>query len=338
MTRLPTSIDRRTLLAGLATIVAAGPAWAQEAPKLRRLAAGFDRLVAPDAPIEVIATDVRWAEGPCWSRAQGALFFSDPPANLLRRWTRATGARPFLQPSGAGGTDPALVREPGSNGTIIGRDGALWLANSGGRSVDRVDLSTKVRRVAVDRYKGKRFNSPNDLVEARNGALFFTDPPYGLADPDNSPLRELPYNGVYRWTPGGEAVLIDGELTRPNGIGLSPDQRRLYVSVSDEKAPRIMVYDLDARANPIHRRVLLDAKGMTGPGLPDGMKVAANGTLLCSAPGGMYFLSPEGEPLGLVSDGGPIANCCFGEAGDTLFMTANHRVLRMPLRFNGWRA
>jgi gluconolactonase len=338
MTCPPAPIDRRAVLAGLAAATVAWPTLAQKPPVLTRLAAGLDRLVAADAAIGVVATDIRWAEGPAWDRAGGALFFSDPPANILRRWTRATGARPFLQPSGAGNVDPALVREPGSNGLIVARDGALRLANSGGRSIDRVDLATRARRVLVDRYRGKRFNSPNDLVEARDGSLFFTDPPYGLADPDHSPLRELPHNGVYRWRAGGEAELVDGELTRPNGIGLSPDGRRLYVSVSDEAAPRILVYDLDARGHATNRRLLLDAKGMTGPGLPDGMKVAANGTLLCSAPGGMYFLSPEGEPLGLVADGGPIANCCFGEAGDTLFLTANHRVLRMPLRFNGWRA
>jgi len=338
MTPLTISLDRRTMLAGLAATVAAGPASAQAAPRLRRLAPGLDRLVAPDASIEVIATGVGWAEGPCWSRKQDALFFSDPPANILRRWTRTAGARPFLQPSGMAGADPALVREAGSNGTIIGRDGALWLANSGGRSIDRVDLATKARRVVADRYRGKRFNSPNDLVEARNGALFFTDPPYGLADPDSSPLRELTQNGVYRCMPGEQAVLIDGELTRPNGIGLSPDERHLYVSVSDEKAPCIMIYDLDARGHATRRRMFLDARSMAGPGLPDGMKVAANGILLCSAPGGMCFLSPEGELLGRVEDGGPIANCCFGEQGDTLFMTANHRVLRMPLRFNGWHA
>jgi gluconolactonase len=334
-------MNRRAVLGGLAAATAISawrPANAQAEPSLHRLSPELDRLVAPDARVEVIATDIRWAEGPTWSRAHNALFFSDPPANIMRRWTRADGVEPFLQPSGAGDTDPTLVREPGSNGLIVGRDGALRIANSGGRSVDRLDLSTKARQVLVKRYRGKRFNSPNDLVEARDGALYFTDPPYGFANPDHSPLRELAVNGVYRWQPGGEAVLVDGELTRPNGIGLSPDQRRLYVSVSDEAAPRIMVYDLDARGHAVRRRVLLDAKGMKGPGLPDGMKVAANGTLLCSAPGGFYFLSPEGEPLGLVADGGSIANACFGEAGTTLFLTANHRVLRLPLRFNGWRA
>ena len=194
---------------------------------------------------------------------------------------------------------------------------------------------SKRRAPLVDRYRGKRFNSPNDLHIARSGAIYFTDPPYGLVDGTTSPLRELPNNGVYRWTRGGETVLIDGTLSFPNGIALSPDERKLYVSVSDEKAPRIMVYDLDARGLPVGRRLFFDASVLHGPGLPDGMKVAADGTLFCSAPGGYYLMSPEAEPLARIANGGPIANAAFGEGGRTLFLTANDRVLRLPLRRSG---
>ncbi|WP_086011227.1 SMP-30/gluconolactonase/LRE family protein [Sphingomonas sp. PAMC 26605] len=307
------------------------------APAIRRLSPKLDRIIAPDAVIETIATGIRWAEGPVWVAGTG-LLFSDPPANLMRRWTRAGGTRAFLSPSGAAGTDPKLVREAGSNGLALGHDGALLIANSGGRSIDRFDLATKRRRVLVDRYRGKRFNSPNDLHVARSGALYFTDPPYGLADGDTSPIKEQPHNGVYRWTPGGEAVLLDGTLTRPNGIALSPDERRLYVSVSDEVAPVIRVYDLDARGLPTGSRIWLDAKPLQAggaPGLPDGMKIARDGTMVCSVPGGMMFLTPEAEPLGLIANGGPIANCAFGEGGKTLFLTASDRVLRVPLRIAG---
>lgn len=334
-------LTRRSVLAGMAAgaaMAGAGPLLAETAPLVRRLSPALDRIVAPDAAVEVIATGIGWAEGPVWVPAEQMLLFSDPPANLMRRWSRRGGLAPFLQPSGAAGTDPKLVREPGSNGLAMAHDGALLIANSGGRSLDRVDLRTKQRRVLVGRYQGKRFNSPNDLTVARSGAIYFTDPPYGLADGDKSSLKELPHNGVYRWTEGDEAELIDGELTRPNGVALSPDERRLYVSVSDEGAPRIMVYDLDAAGRPRGRRLFLDAKSLSGAGLPDGMKVASNGLLFCSSPGGMYVMTPEAEPLGLVADGGPIANCCFGESGATLFMTGNHRVMRLPLRMNGWHA
>ena len=187
----------------------------------------------------------------------------------------------------------------------------------------------------VDRYRGRRFNSPNDLHVARSGAIYFTDPPYGLVGGDASPDKEMAYNGVYRWTPGGGVDLIDDSLTRPNGIALSPDETRLYVSVSDEAAPRIMVYDLESRTPSLW----LDLKPMHargGAGLPDGMKVARDGTLVCSVPGGMMILTPDAEPLGLISTGAPIANCAFGEQGRVLYLTANDRVLRLPLRA-GWR-
>jgi gluconolactonase len=330
-------LHRRAFIAAGAALAVA-PAWGlapqPTAPGIRRLSPGLDRLIAPDAAVETIASGIRWAEGPVWVPGTG-LLFSDPPANLMRRWTRSGGVVPFLSPSGAAGTDPRLVREAGSNGLALAHDGALLIANSGGRSIDRFDIATRRRTVLVDHFRGRRFNSPNDLTLARSGAIYFTDPPYGFADGDASPLREAAGNGVYRWAAGGEAVLIDGSLTRPNGIALSPDERRLFVSVSDDKAPRIMVYDLDARGLPLRSRIWLDAAPLQAgdaPGLPDGMKIARDETMVCSVPGGMMVLTPEAEPLGLVHAGAPIANCAFGEGGSTLFMTGGTRVFRLPLR------
>ena len=334
--RAPTHPTRRTMIGGMAAL-AAIPVWSGTAaaastePTLERLSPLADRFLAPGTRIETIASGIRWAEGPVWIPASNALLFSDPPANLIRRWTRAGGVTPFLTPSGLANPDPKLFREAGSNGLALGRDGALVIADSGNRAVMRYDFASKKRAPLVDRYQGKKFNSPNDLHIARNGAIYFTDPPYGLVDGATSPLRELPHNGVYRWTPRGEAVLIDGTLSYPNGVALSPDERKLYVSVSDDKAPRIMVYDLDARGLPLKRRVFLDASTLKGPGLPDGMKVAADGTLFCSAPGGFYLMTPEAEPIARFAHGGPIANGAFGEGGKTLFLTGNDRVMRVPL-------
>jgi gluconolactonase len=331
------SLDRRALLAtGVALL--ATPAFAQVAPAVRRVSSKLDRIIAPDAKVEVIATGIQWAEGPVWVKQGGYLLFSDPPANIMRKWTREGGVSLFMQPSGLPNPDPKIVREAGSNGLSMDHRGRLLIANSGGRSLDRVDLATAKRTVLVDRYKGKRFNSPNDMHVAKSGAIYFTDPPYGLLNGDDSPAKELPHNGVYRWTEGGEAVLLDGSLTRPNGIAMSPDERKLYVSVSDEKARRIMVYDLDARGMPTGSRAFLDASAMPGPGNPDGMKVAADGTLFCSSPGGMWVLTPDAEPLGVIEDGMPIANCAFGDEGSTLYMASSDRILRLPLRLNGWEA
>ncbi|MDR6145957.1 gluconolactonase [Sphingomonas sp. SORGH_AS870] len=332
------TLSRRSVLAaGLAMLAA--PAGAETTPRLRRLSPRLDRMIAPGTEPEVIATGIRWAEGPLWVPRGGYLLFSDPPANIVRRWQHGRAVSVVLDPSGAPGTDPTLVREPGANGLALDRDGALLIANSGGRSIDRVDLTTGRRTVLADRHAGKRFNSPNDLHVARDGTIWFTDPPYGLKDGDTSPLKEQTVNGVYRRRPDGRIDLIDGELTRPNGIALSPDERRLYVSVSDEAAPRIMVYDLDARGMARGRRVLLDARSMLaagGAGLPDGMKVAHDGTLVCSVPGGMMLMTPEAEPLGLIEQDAPIANCAFGEGGRALFLAANDRILRVALR-PGWQ-
>jgi gluconolactonase len=318
------AISRRGFIA-MAGACAVVPSWAAAAETpvtIRILSPKGAAMIDPAAVVETIATGIQWAEGPVWVPKAKALFFSDPPANIMRRWSRKGGVSVFLKPSGAAVFDPKLVREAGSNGLGLAADGALLIADSGSRGIMRYD-------------RGKRFNSPNDMHVARSGAIYFTDPPYGFADGDASPLKEVEQNGVYRWTPGGEAVLVDGSLTRPNGIALSPDERRLYVSVSDEKARRIMVYDLDAGGMPLSSRLFFDAGALPGPGNPDGMKVAANGTLFCSGPGGMYLMSPEAEPLALISHGAPIANCVFGEDGATLFMTANDRVLRVRLRING---
>lgn len=336
-----TIIGRRMVLAGLAgsALGMAMPAHAAPVARLRRLSPAFDRMVAPDATIETIATGIQWAEGPVWVPRGDYLLFSDPPANIVRRWRRGAEIDIFLSPSGAPDPDRAVLREPGANGLALDRAGRLLIANSGSRSLDRLDLRTKRRTTLVDRYGGKRFNSPNDMHVARDGAIWFTDPPYGLKGEDRSPAREQPVNGVYRWREGGEAVLIDGSLTRPNGIALSPNERRLYVSVSDSADPRIMVYDLGRDGMPTAARMLVSARAAHeagAPGLPDGMKVARDGTLVCSMPGGIMFMTPEGEPIGLIETGASAANAAFGEGGRALFVTASDRVLRVPLRA-GWQ-
>lgn len=323
------------MVASFATPAFALPTADPVETRIRRLSPVLDGIIRADAPIETIATGIKWAEGPVWVERGNYLLFSDPPANIMRRWSRRSGTSIFLQPSGMGGADPRVAREPGSNGLAIDHQGRLVIADSGSRALVRLDLATRKRTMLVGRYKGKRFNSPNDLHIARSGAIYFTDPPYGLVDSDTSPLKELPHNGVYRWVEGREPVLLDGELTRPNGIALSPDEKRLYVSVSDEIMPRIMVYDLDTHGMPTARRTWLDARDMMargGKGLPDGMKIAPGGMLFCTAPGGLWIMDPDGTPVGQIDHGQAVANCAFGEGGRSLFLTATDRVLRVPLQ------
>ncbi len=216
---------------------AAAAARAQAVGKITRLDSELDAILDVNAPIEVIATGIRWAEGPAWVKDGGYLLFSDPPANVAYKWQQGRGKSLFLSPSGLAGPIPTGVREAGSNGMTIDARGRLIMADSGTRAIAAVDLKTRKKTILADRYDGKRFNSCNDVAIGVNGTIYFTDPPYGFTDGDASPLKELPWNGVYRIDPQGEVQLIAKDLSRPNGVGVSPDLQTLYVSMSDEARP-----------------------------------------------------------------------------------------------------
>ncbi|GAA4769433.1 SMP-30/gluconolactonase/LRE family protein [Stakelama sediminis] len=307
--------------------------------KVTRFDPRLDAILDASAPIEVLTTGHQWVEGPTWVGDGGYLLYSDVPKNQMWRWSEGSGDTLFLQPSGLAGPVPPTVREAGSNGLYYAGGTTVLMADSGTRAVARLDLATKKKTILAGRYQGKRFNSCNDLVLSRTGAIYFTDPPYGLTDGDKSPLKELDFNGVYRLTPDGQVTLID-KLTRPNGVGLSPDERTLYISVSDEKRPVLLTYPLGAdglpSGAPATLRNFAQEADSGAPGLPDGMTVHKDGWLFASGPGGMYILSPQGAKLGLIATGKPIANCCFGGSdGRMLYMTSSDMVLRMPVRAAG---
>jgi gluconolactonase len=332
---------RRGILAGLAAVpLLPLPARAAAVGSITRLDPALDALIDPASPIEVIATGYRWAEGPVWVREGGYLLFSDVPANIVHRWTRRKGAQPFLSPSGLAGKVPAGISEAGANGLTIDAQGRLIVADSGSRAISRVDLATRRKTILADRFEGKRFNSCNDVAIGRNEAIYFTDPPYGLAGGDASPLKELDFNGVFRLLPDGVPELIDRSLSRPNGVALSPARDRLYVACSDEARPEIRVYDLardGSAAGPGRRFVDFSAEfARKLPGLPDGLEVARTGHLFASGPGGVYIIAPDGTKLGLIATGKAIANCAFGEDGKTLFLTASDMVVRVRLKVSGW--
>ena len=190
----------------------------------------------------------------------------------------------------------------------------------------------------ASRHDGRRFNSPNDLVQRSDGAIYFTDPPYGLERLNDSPLKELALNGVFRLDPSGRVSVIDDQLSFPNGIALSPDERTLYVANSDTKHPIWIAYSLDVKGALVARRVLADASDLastTEPGLPDGMTVDAQGRLFATAPGGVLVMTAEGRRLGLIRTGGPIANCEIGDNGRTLYMTSKNVLARVRLATQG---
>ena len=301
---------------------------------VRRLSPEMDSILAPGAEIEILAEGFDWAEGPVWVDAGGYLLFTDVPQNVIWRWSEVEGLSEFMRPSGFDGEDGSHLREPGANGLVIEPSGTLLMCDHGNRSLSRVDLATREKTIVVDRFEGRRFNSPNDLVIHRSGAVYFTDPPYGLEGLNASPVKEMAHNGVYRLAPDGAVTLIDDALSFPNGVALSPDHRTLYVAVSDPEGPVVMAYDLGDDGRAVSSRLFFDAASLMGPdapGLPDGLKVDARGRIFTTGPGGVLVLTPEGALLGVIDTGRATANCAFGPGGASLFMTADDLLTRVAL-------
>ena len=195
-----------------------------------RVDPAFDALVPLDARIEKLADGFDFTEGPVWlRRGDPHLLFSDLRANAIKKWTPGAGVTDFMNPVFDG--DPA-GRSVGSNGLTVDAEGRLILCEHGNRRVSRIEADGSIT-VLADRYDGKRLNSPNDAVYHSNGWLYFTDPPYGLAEQEDDPARELDFNGIYRLSPDGEVELLISDQSRPNGLGFSPDERTLYVANSD---------------------------------------------------------------------------------------------------------
>jgi len=334
-------ITRRAALAGMAALpFVPALARADAVGGITRFDSALDAVVDANTPIEVLGTGYKWAEGPAWVKQGGFLLFSDVPANITYRWKQGEGITPFLNPSGLAGPIPAGIREAGSNGLAVDAKGRLIVADSGTRVIAAVDLATRRRTVLADRYEGKRFNSCNDVAFGRNGAIYFTDPPYGLTEGDASPLKELAFNGVFLRTADGTIRVIDDTLKRPNGIGLCPKKTTLYVAMSDEARPHILAYPLGADGMPRAAATIFhdfsEPLSRKLPGLPDGLKVDKAGRLFASGPGGIYVLSPEGKALGLIATGKAAANCAFGEDGRTLFVTSSNMLARVRLKSSGW--
>lgn len=328
----------------LALALAVAQAASGEPPRtiggIERLDPALDELVPPDAVLEIVSDGLKWSEGPVWIPSGGYLLFSDVPANTVYRWDAQSGRTVYLTPSGYTGK-ATRGGEPGSNGLALDREGRLLLCQHGDRRVARMDAPPADPRpdfvTLADRYDGRRFNSPNDLAVHSSGAVYFTDPPYGLVKNMDDPAKETPYQGVYRIAPDGEVTLLTKELERPNGIALSPDEKTLYVSNSHPPRAIWMAYPVQDDGTLGKGHVLLDATPLTRdrPGLPDGIKIDQHGNLFATGPGGVLVISPEGKHLGTLLTTQPTGNCAFGEDGRTLFVTSNHNLLRVRLTTKG---
>jgi len=298
-----------------------------------RLDDRINELVGLDAKIEVLGSGFEWAEGPVWVRDGGYLLFSDIPRNSIMKWTEAEGVTLFLEPSGFTGRVD-YGREPGSNGLTLDHSGRLVACEHGDRRVARLEKDGG-KKTLIDNYLGKRLNSPNDLAYKSNGDLYFTDPPYGLPKNWDDPRRELDFCGVYRLSTDGKVTLLIKDLTRPNGIAFSPDEKTLYIANSDPDRAIWMSYPVltDGTLGP--GKVLYDAteafrKGL--PGLPDGMKVDAKGNLFAGGPGGINVITPAGSLIGRIDTKQKTANCAWGGDGSVLYMAADHYLCRIQTK------
>jgi gluconolactonase len=297
-----------------------------------RLDSRFDALVPPGAVIERIAEGFGFTEGPVWFREDARLVFSDLGGNAIYEWSETGGARVLIEPYYDGDTEGRGNRYA-SNGLTRDSEGRLVVGDHGRRQVARIEEDGSLT-VLVDRFEGARLNSPNDVVYRSDGWLYFTDPPYGLEGQDDSPLKELDVNGIYRLSPEGELELLSREQSRPNGLAFSPDESTLYVANCDAQNAVWMAYEVGAQGLS-DARVLADATDAEAPGCPDGLKVDDRGNLFATGPGGVWVISPDGTHLGTIAPNEIPANVGWGEDGRTLYMTARTGLYRIRLITSG---
>lgn len=296
----------------------------------------FDELVPQDAVVEQVVEGYAWVEGPVWNRTRGFLLFSEIPSNSIYKWEEGKGASLFLRPSGYTGTTPFPGPEPGSNGLTFDLSGRLVLCEHGDRSIARLEAGGQ-KTTLVDRYEGKRINSPNDLVYKSNGDLYFTDPPFGLPKGMEDPGKELAFQGVYRLSKDGRLTLLTREVKFPNGIGFSPDEKTLYISNADRGNAVWLAFDVKSDGTLGKSRILFDGTAWTkaGKGVPDGLKVDRNGNIFAAGPGGLHVFAPDGSHLGSIQTSAATSNSAWGGDGSVLYLTISSGIYRIRLNTKG---
>jgi gluconolactonase len=300
----------------------------------------LNAIIPSGAKIEKLADGFQFTEGPIYT-PEGHLLFSDIPANTIFRWTHDGKVSQFRKPSGYDGSDAPPGAFIGSNGLTLDKEGRLILCEHGNRRVTRLEKDGKLT-VLADRYEGNRLNSPNDAVYKSDGSLYFTDPPYGLIKQDADPKKELPFNGIYRLA-DGKLQLLNKDMTRPNGLAFSPDEKFLYVANSDAARKVWLRYPVNSDGTLGSPTTLFDVTKEGAEGLPDGLKVDKSGNLYATGPGGVWIFSPQGKHLGTIKPPEVPANVHWGpyspgdKSSDTLYMTARKGLYRIRLNTSGIR-
>ncbi len=304
--------------------------------KIYRLDPKLDRVVPLGSQVEKVAGGFKFSEGPVWVKSGGYLLFSDIPNNVIHKWHPTEGLTIFIQKSGYTGSEER-GGEKGSNGLTLDAQQNLIVCQHGDRTLASMDLAKeKPTKILADSYMGKKFNSPNDAVVAKDGSIFFTDPPYGLINGVESPDKELSFQGVYHLK-NGILTLIDSTFSRPNGIALSPDEETLYVANSGPNRDDIYWARFKKKNGEFGKKqMFFDGKELDGKGNPDGMKVDIEGNLYCTGPDGVVIFDAKGKHLGTISFPEVATNCAFGgEDGKTLFVTAQSGLYKIKLGVEG---
>ena len=302
--------------------------------KIIRKDPALDAIISPGAKIEKLAGGFQFTEGPVWVREGRYLLFSDPNNNLIYRWSEDDGVSIYRTHSGYSGFDIGEYGQPGSNGLTLDAEGRVTINEHGNRRVTRLEKNGQLT-VLADRYEGKRLNSPNDLVYRSDGALYFTDPPFGLPKFFADPRKELPYSGVYCLV-HGELKLVSTDLTGPNGLAFSPDEKYLYVDDWDDKKKVILRYEVQPDGSLTNKSTFLDATSEPGEDAWDGLKVDRQGNIYASGPGGLWIISSEGKHLGtIVGPEHPHNLAWGGEDRKTLYLAAQTGLYRLSVNIPG---
>jgi gluconolactonase len=296
----------------------------------------FDEIIEPEVLPEIVADSFVWSEGPLWVPDLKALLFSDIPENTVFQWNEKEGLNLYLKPSGYTGVE-RRGGETGSNGLLLDPEGNLVLCQHGDRRMARMmaPLNEPAPEflTLTDRWNGKRFNSPNDAVYSREGDLYFTDPAYGMEFRWDDPKRELDFAGVFRLTRDGVTELLIDSIPAPNGIGLSPDEKTLYVASSGKDASWY-AFRIGKDGVLTEGRIFFDAREFrqNRKGAPDGLSVREDGIIFATGPGGVFVFDPDGNHLGTVLTGQATSNCTVGNKGRYLYMTADMYIMRVALK------
>lgn len=324
-----------TLVSGCTSAEGPGRAPAQAAASgaIVRLDPGLDAIVPASATVEKVAGGFQFTEGPLWRPSEKRLWFSDVIGNVLRAVTPDGQVEVLIDHAAGHSTAPA-GSYVGPNGLLAEEGGTVLMAQHANRQIVRIGADRQTT-VVVDRFEGKRLNSPNDLAYGPDGALYFTDPPFGLVGQDKDPAKELHFNGVYRFA-GGQVTALVRDLGRPNGIAFSPDLRTMYVSNTEATRKVLMAYDVSPEGTVANGRVFADGTADTAPGLPDGLKVDTRGNVYATMPGGIWVIAPDGRHLGTIRAPEVAANCAWGDDGRTLYITAETSVYRIRLNAGGF--